>query len=506
MPVKIKQNININVNTSSKKDKTKTKKATRRKKKNKNQLVSYNPSNNAYNPNARTMQTSMSSSGGGGSIILNKPDYSKVPYGLQMNDNMNNEMNKKIEDINKRFTDGFNTYHNNTLLPVLNNYHDTLIKPGFQNVDNKVNKLEVDFNNYHNNTLLPALNNYHDTLIKPGFQKVNNKFNKLEVDFNNYHNNYVHPSFNETKENHDTLKLKLNENQLNSQAHKDGMSPSYHAFRSDFDDLNSVNSSNLLSTKDDLVYSDDDESFNLFQHFKNSNENNQEISQQPEFDFSRGPEYRRNQDIINEINVKKERIKELKAKRKQGEEDIFNLYQDSLTIPFDEADGYKLKPDFPEETQPHAIIEEIELPMNLSAMNMSQLKYIINKLNLSIDNNANSIDEYRDEIVDIMKEREPNNDSKLIFNIPTNLMTDEQIQTGEELKAKLDYSNDEAKHPSEDKYIDKNISQMNKSELMQVYTQLNLESAYDKKMKKNELYNYLKNMLPKDHRKFKVKL
>ena len=105
-----------------------------------------------------------------------------------------------------------------------------------------------------------------------------------------------------------------------------------------------------------------------------------------------------------------------------------------------------------------------------------------------------------------MKEKKPNNDSKLIFNIPTNLMTDEQIQTGEELKAKLDYSNDEAKHPSEDKYIDKNISQMNKSELMQVYTQLNLESAYDKKMKKNELYNYLKNMLPKDHRKFKVKL
>jgi len=47
---------------------------------------------------------------------------------------------------------------------------------------------------------------------------------------------------------------------------------------------------------------------------------------------------------------------------------------------------------------------------------------------------------------------------------------------------------------------------MNKSELKQVYIQLNLESAYDKKMKKTELYNYLKNMLPKDHRKFKVKL
>ena len=159
MPVKIKQNININVNTTSKKDKTKTKKATRgtkttrRKKTKKYQMVSYNPSNNAYNPNARTMQTSMPSSGGGGSIIINKSGYDMTPYS---NLPTNNTNNLRIEDINQRFTDGFNNYHTNTLMPALNNYDRSIIQPQLQNVNNKFDEFEAGFKNYHDNFIQPS--------------------------------------------------------------------------------------------------------------------------------------------------------------------------------------------------------------------------------------------------------------------------------------------------------------------------------------------------------------
>lgn len=118
MPVKIKQNINININTKSKNQKKK--KPTKRNGKkhpkgtrlNPNQMVSYYP-NNVYDPNARTYQTMGPS--GGGSIILNKPEYSMIPYGFAnpnndiQSTNMTNAINKKFLEYDNKF----NEHHTN---------------------------------------------------------------------------------------------------------------------------------------------------------------------------------------------------------------------------------------------------------------------------------------------------------------------------------------------------------------------------------------------------------
>jgi len=239
MPVKIKQNININVNTTSKKDKTKTKKTTRRKKTKKNQMVSYNPSNNTYNPNARTMQTStMPSSGGGGSIILNKSGYDMKPYGQQMNENnVNNDMTKKIEDLNKKFTDGFNTYHNNTLLPALSNYHNSKIIPALNDYHNNtvIPVLNDGLYNYHNNTVLPVLkdglHNYHNKTVKPIFDNMNKKTNNLNNKFDNLHQNYSHfeEGFNEFHNgvSKDMDHLYNRQNHIMNKINLDPLSPNY---------------------------------------------------------------------------------------------------------------------------------------------------------------------------------------------------------------------------------------------------------------------------------------
>jgi len=238
MPVKIKQNININVNTTSKKNKTKTKKTTRRKKTKKNQMVSYNPSNNAYNPNARTMQTSMPSSGGGGSIIINKSGYDMKPYGQQMNENnVNNDMTKKIEDLNKKFTDGFNTYHNNTLLPALSNYHNSKIIPALNDYHNNtvIPVLNDGLYNYHNNTVLPVLkdglHNYHNKTVKPIFDNMNKKTNNLNNKFDNLHQNYSHfeEGFNEFHNgvSKDMDHLYNRQNHIMNKINLDPLSPNY---------------------------------------------------------------------------------------------------------------------------------------------------------------------------------------------------------------------------------------------------------------------------------------
>jgi len=118
----------------------------------------------------------MPSSGGGGSIIINKSGYDMTPYS---NLPTNNTNNLRIEDINQRFTEGFN--------------------------------------NYHNNQLLPALNNYDRSIIQPQLQNVNNKFDEFEAGFKNYHDNFIQPSCYEAGRNHDALNTKINTNRLNSE-------------------------------------------------------------------------------------------------------------------------------------------------------------------------------------------------------------------------------------------------------------------------------------------------
>ena len=119
MPVKIKQNINININTKKQKKKKPTKRNGKKHPKgtrlNPNQMVSYNP-NNVYDPNTRTYQTMGPS--GGGSIILNKPDYSMIPYGFvnPNNDiqstNMTSAINKKRLEYDDKLKEHDDTFRN----------------------------------------------------------------------------------------------------------------------------------------------------------------------------------------------------------------------------------------------------------------------------------------------------------------------------------------------------------------------------------------------------------
>jgi hypothetical protein len=185
------------------------------------------------------MQTStMPSSGGGGSIILNKSGYDMKPYGQQMNENnVNNDMTKKIEDLNKKFTDGFNTYHNNTLLPALSNYHNSKIIPALNDYHNNtvIPVLNDGLYNYHNNTVLPVLkdglHNYHNKTVKPIFDNMNKKTNNLNNKFDNLHQNYSHfeEGFNEFHNgvSKDMDHLYNRQNHIMNKINLDPLSPNY---------------------------------------------------------------------------------------------------------------------------------------------------------------------------------------------------------------------------------------------------------------------------------------
>ena len=80
MPVKIKQNINININTKSKTKQKRQKTNNKKKVKQLQNVQSSNRDNYAYNPNTKTLPTSMPNFGGGGSVILNKSGYDLQPY------------------------------------------------------------------------------------------------------------------------------------------------------------------------------------------------------------------------------------------------------------------------------------------------------------------------------------------------------------------------------------------------------------------------------------------
>ena len=302
-------------------------------------MVSYNPSNNAYNPNARTMQTStMPSSGGGGSIIINKSGYDMTPYS---NLPTNNTNNLRIEDINQRFTDGFN--------------------------------------NYHTNTLMPALNNYDRSIIQPQLQNVNNKFDEFEAGFKNYHDNFIQPSFYEAGRNHDALNTKINTNRSNHEIeisnafdnyHKDVIIPTYNNFRNDFDSHLNDYDQNLTSIYRNQMLLNNDIKLSQKQHTRKELDNNKLEyvidSSPPIFDHFKdqnkyvyhNSDYDSSSEIIDpyDINTDPYDMNSISTYNSKDEfidsdvapfQQFINSNDNSLTKPFDPADGYKFKPDLP---------------------------------------------------------------------------------------------------------------------------------------------------------------
>ena len=340
MPVKIKQNINININSKDNTKKKKKRKTKRNVKKlNKHQKMLYNQ-NNVYDPNTKSMQTSMSNYGGGGSIILNKSGYDMTPYSSKNNIS-------GMEEINKRFMDGFNNYHNNTLLPALNNYDRNVVKSGFNNLNNRLNKLNNDFNysgveneyfnrpSYYDDENLTSVYQKQQTfndvspLYKPKSPttKTSNKMNKSRLTLQEL-------ALSDTESNNELIKAY--NNPLDDDKNTE----------SDDDDINSQNSKRIANPANKGTIS--------IEKFTS--------------------------DVNPFIG--------------------FNLTEDNLNQAFDPADGYKFKteksndenvdietvddenenpePKTLKQSEPkdEKLITELLLPMNLSQMNKAQLDYI----------------------------------------------------------------------------------------------------------------------------------
>ena len=413
MPVKIKQNINININSKDNTKKKKKRKTKRNVKKlNKHQKMLYNQ-NNVYDPNTKSMQTSMPSHGGGGSIILNKSGYDMTPYSSKNNIS-------GMEEINKRFMDGFNNYHNNTLLPALNNYDRNVVKSGFNNLNNRLNKLNNDFNysgveneyfnrpSYDDDENLTRIYQNQQTLNEPKTPTTNpsDKMNKSKLTLQDL-------TLNDTESNNDLL----------------------DAFNESDDDKNTD--------------SDDDKSTESDINSQNSN-------------YSTFSEKLRAR-IANPANKGTISIEHF-----TNDVNPFNLTEDNLNQAFDPADGYKFKTDNvdvetvddenenPEpktlkqsEPKDEKLITELLLPMNLSQMNKAQLDYINeNDKFLHIRDIKSKItkDEYLKMIKDklfIKNEKNGwiNKRGSLVFDIPKTLMTNAQIEAGKKLQNEVNTQN-----------------------------------------------------------------
>jgi hypothetical protein len=140
--------------------------------------------------------------------------------------------------------------------------------------------------------------------------------------------------------------------------------------------------------------------------------------------------------------------------------------------------------------------------MNLAHMNLAHIRYINEEKNMKLNFIENKpVEKYKEEIRKIMNKIEPNNDRKLIFDIPTNLMTDAQVVAANNLKQDLQSKDDISKNPKKVAYTEISLNKnTNKTNLEQIYNQLGWE--FNRNLTNNDLYQHL---LTQEKRKFKVK-
>ena len=377
MPIKNNHNINVHVKNVIKLDHNKKKTRRRRKNKNnKNIMPLARPNNSVYNPNATTYFSG--GGGGGGGIILaptNKSGYDMKPrigFGIDPNDTTSTNMTQQLLSEHQKQND--------------DKTNQMFLEHQKQN-DDKTNQM---FINYHKN-FVNGMKLYHNNYVEP----LKNDIHILQSDFDSYKmsnypllypdsplketltNDLLTADDNYNKDNNNNVVY----NDENSVLYDPLLKPYYPDFNIE-DIYNSKNADNF-DDKDGypILHSNNADNFSPppFDEFISNNFNNANLNE----DF-----------------------------------DVQSVDDENDEVPKD-----------------NSVLEVVMIPQYLSKINNADnLRYIIKNHGLNINTQNLNVKSLKDKIKQKILELNPGIDtSSIIFNLPADILSDNQLAEGKKL-------------------------------------------------------------------------